>query len=323
MAKIYKITVAPGLSYECTADNDDNFKKGDEVVIQFDRGQDNGVISTVGTEKKMAGEAEKTEETGLKYNRASSDGNQRTAQQSSRQHRPKRRTGSKSNKRCAAVRTGTILRRLTLRDKGKAHEKKTREASIHRTAVRKVKEHNLDMKILNCHYTFDRGMVFIQFAAEDRVDFRELVKDLSGALRARVELRQVGVRDEASLVGGIGCCGRSLCCSTVLSRFPAVNVKAVKEQNLSLNPNSVSGNCGRLKCCLRYELEGYREMNRSLPRINSRCRTEEGEGKVLDCNALTGRVRVKLDDEEGRCVDLPADQVENKDSKYTERKTDE
>jgi cell fate regulator YaaT (PSP1 superfamily) len=162
---------------------------------------------------------------------------------------------------------------------------------------------------LNSHYTFDKSLAIFQFAAENRVDFRELVRDLSGALHCRVELRQIGVRDEASIQGGLGPCGRPFCCATFLTKFQTVNVKMAKMQRLSLNPTSVSGGCGRLKCCLRYEADGYQEMFRSIPRNGSLCETPRGRGRVLDGNALTQVVRVRLEDENGLIVDFQADEV--------------
>jgi len=142
-------------------------------------------------------------------------------------------------------------------------------------------------------------MVF-QFTAEGRVDFRELVQDLNRTFHSRVELRQIGVRDEAAIHGGLGCCGRPFCCGTFLNELSTVNVKMAKDQGLSLNPNNISGACGRLKCCLRYEAEGYREMRQGVLRNGSRCETPQGTGKVLDTNVLTGKVRVRLDEGSGR-----------------------
>ncbi len=311
MAVIYKVSIAPGLFYDCTSAKEMDLGIDDEVIVQLDRRQDCGRISAVRTieenppESTAAGKQEKPPQNS-------------ELSSSRRQNHPGGGSGRKKQKDSQAPKAkGKILRKLSFHDQSRIREKKAREASMYRTAVRKVKEHRLDMKILNCHYSFDKSLVFFLFSAEERIDFRRLVKDLSGALHTRVELRQVGVRDEASLVGGIGCCGRSLCCATMLKRFPAVNVKAVKTQNLSLNPSSVSGNCGRLKCCLRYELEGYREMSKGLPRINSRCQTAEGEGKVIDCNILTGCVRVKLDQDGGRYVDTAADNITKIERKNT------
>lgn len=291
MTMVCTVNVAPGLRYECEVGDDKQMKVGDEVLIQFERCQDNGVVAAVGTESRAADTTEPTEQTQARKN-----------QRQDKKNRGRPGTLDSGGR-------GRVVRHLTLQDKSRVHEKQTREQSLLRTAARKVKEHSLPMKMLNCHYTFDRTMVFFQFVADGRVDFRALVKDLSGAFKARVELRQVGVRDEASLVGGIGCCGRPFCCATVLNKFPAVNVKAAKEQRLSLNPSSVSGSCGRLKCCLRYELDGYRELNKMMPRVNARCQTEQGSGKVMECNVLTQCVRVLLDGDAGRCAEFPADQV--------------
>ncbi len=286
---IYTVGVGSGLRYDCEAPDGALYKVGEAVVIQRERCQDNGVISVLRKLEEKGGGRQEPRPAAANDQDKSHKGQERS-----------------DNGRRQLSR---ILRRLNLKDQGRVHEKQAREHSMLQTAARKVREHNLPMKLLNCHYTFDRSMACFQFVAEGRVDFRNLVKDLSGALHTRVELRQIGVRDEASLVGGIGCCGRPFCCATILEKFPAVNVRAAKDQRLSLNPNSVSGSCGRLKCCLRYELEGYREMNRQLPRVNTRCETAEGCGKIVDCNALTRCARVRLDGESGRCLDLPVDEI--------------
>jgi cell fate regulator YaaT (PSP1 superfamily) len=283
MSTTFKVAVAPGISYPCTIEDDSGYQIGQDVIIQYDSYEDCGVI-----ERRLS---DKTEESRPKESRNDDDKN-----------RNKRPTPKDV--------VGRIIRHPNLRDQGKMHEKEAREHSMFRTAVRKVDEHNLPMKIIGCHYTFDRKLVTFQFSAEGRVDFRELVRDLAGALHCREELRQIGVRDEAAIVGGLGICGRPLCCNKVLEKFASVNVKTAKAQHLSLNPSSVSGSCGRLKCCLRYEVDWYKEAFRRLPRNNCPCKTPDGPGKVLECNALTEKAKVRLDGENGGIAEFPVDEIE-------------
>jgi len=162
----------------------------------------------------------------------------------------------------------------------------------------KIAEHGLPMKLINVEYTFDRNKVIFYFTAEGRVDFRELVKDLAAIFRTRIELRQIGVRDEAKMLGGIGPCGRMLCCSTFLGDFEPVSIKMAKDQNLSLNPTKISGLCGRLMCCLKYENELYEEAKRELPDIGNIIQTPNGEGKVVGLNMLERLIQVELFDPE-------------------------
>lgn len=162
----------------------------------------------------------------------------------------------------------------------------------------KIAEHGLPMKLIHVEYTFDRNKVIFYFTAEGRVDFRELVKDLAAIFRTRIELRQIGVRDEAKMLGGIGPCGRMLCCSTFLGDFEPVSIKMAKDQNLSLNPTKISGLCGRLMCCLKYENELYEEAKRELPDIGNIIQTPNGEGKVIGLNMLERLIQVELFDPE-------------------------
>src|SRR5699024_9063621 len=152
----------------------------------------------------------------------------------------------------------------------------------------------LDMKLIDFEYTFDRNKLIFYFTAEGRVDFRGLVKDLASVFRTRIELRQIGVRDEAKMLGGIGPCGRLLCCSTFLGDFDPVSIKMAKDQNLSLNPSKISGLCGRLMCCLRYESDAYEEAKREMPDIGQKVNTPEGEGKVVGLNLLERVLEVRL-----------------------------
>jgi cell fate regulator YaaT (PSP1 superfamily) len=167
------------------------------------------------------------------------------------------------------------------------------------------------MKLVDAEYTFDRNKVIFYFTADGRVDFRELVRDLAAVFRTRIELRQIGVRDEAKMLGGIGPCGRILCCSSFLGDFEPVSIKMAKDQNLSLNPVKISGLCGRLMCCLKYENELYEEAKRRMPDVGTRVRTPEGEGKVVLLNLLERRVQVQLSDS-GRTVEHPVEEIHAK-----------
>jgi len=157
-----------------------------------------------------------------------------------------------------------------------------------------IKKHKLDMKLLGCEYTLDRTKLIIYFNAEGRVDFRELVKDLALEFRVRIELRQVGTRDGAKFLGGIGPCGYVLCCNTFLGDFETVSIKMAKNQNLSLNPVNISGLCGKLLCCIKYEDETYKENRKILPKLNSYVKTAEGRGRVLSVNVVECLIRVEL-----------------------------
>jgi cell fate regulator YaaT (PSP1 superfamily) len=189
-----------------------------------------------------------------------------------------------------------------------AGKKKAQEAIA--VAKTKIDDHNLEMHVVDAEYTFDGSRVVLYFTADGRVDFRELVKDLASALRTRVELRQIGVRDQAKLTGGIGPCGRALCCSSFLNDFLPVSIKMAKDQNLSLNPTKISGTCGRLLCCLRFECEHYEATKNMLPSVGSIVITSEGEGKVTAQNPIKGTVSVQLG--EGKPIEFPAEEVEEK-----------
>lgn len=170
-----------------------------------------------------------------------------------------------------------------------------KETEIMRTFIKKIEEHKLDMKAIDVDYTFDGSKILFYFTAESRVDFRELVKDLAGIYRTRIELRQIGVRDEAKMLGGLGICGRPFCCSSFLGEFQPVSIKMAKEQSLSLNPSKISGTCGRLMCCLKYEQDCYEELLKITPKAGALVETAEGRGVVEDANILTGVLKVKLD----------------------------
>ena len=174
------------------------------------------------------------------------------------------------------------------------NRKKAQEASV--TCSQKIQDHKLDMKLVGAEYAFDRSKILFYFTSEGRVDFRELVKDLAKIFKARIELRQIGVRDEAKMLGGFGPCGRELCCCRFLKDFEPVTIKMAKDQNLSLNPPKISGLCGRLMCCLSYEHKHYKEMSRGLPREGERIDTPEGKGKVISVNILKRLATVILED---------------------------
>ncbi|QSX07600.1 stage 0 sporulation family protein [Alkalibacter rhizosphaerae] len=188
-----------------------------------------------------------------------------------------------------------VLRKATEKD-DKTYERnleKAQEAMV--VCKKKVEEHQLEMKLIDVEYTFDNNKVIFYFTAEGRVDFRELVKDLASIFKIRIELRQIGVRDEAKMLGGLGPCGIGLCCSKWLGEFQPVSIKMAKEQNLSLNPTKISGICGRLLCCLKYEQDFYEEINNKLPSQGQKVGTEDGNGVVFRVNVLRETVTVKLD----------------------------
>ncbi len=189
-----------------------------------------------------------------------------------------------------------IMRKATVVDMGKANENSMRSKSTLRTTQQYIDRLGLPMKLINAHHSWDGKMIVIQFSAEGRVDFRELVKQLSLEFNTRIELRQIGVRDETAIIGGISMCGRPLCCCVYLNDFASINVKMAKEQDLSLAPSTISGVCGRLKCCLKYEHEGYLELEKGMPRRGDCCECKEGRGRVIDRNLLTQKVVVQLDD---------------------------
>lgn len=165
-------------------------------------------------------------------------------------------------------------------------------------------EHGLDMNVLGCEYTFDRGKLLFYFTAEGRVDFRELVRELASIFRTRIELRQIGVRDEAKMVGALGCCGRPCCCSTFLSEFSPVSIKMAKDQELSLNPVKISGVCGRLMCCLKYEQDGYECIKRRMPRVGEIVETERGAGTVIDTYTIQELLKVQFRTDDDTEIEL-------------------
>lgn len=194
----------------------------------------------------------------------------------------------------------TILRIATPEDDETAAANKEKEKEAFKICLEKIAKHNLEMKLIDAEYTFDNNKVLFYFTADGRVDFRELVKDLASVFRTRIELRQIGVRDETKIMGGIGICGRGLCCHSYLSEFAPVSIKMAKEQNLSLNPTKISGICGRLMCCLKNEEETYEELNRRLPNTGDWVTTPDGlKGEVNSVSVLRQLVKVivEIDDE--------------------------
>ena len=193
-----------------------------------------------------------------------------------------------------------VLRVATPKDDEQEASNKQREKEAFKICLEKIRKHNLQMKLIDAEYTFDNNKVLFYFTADGRIDFRELVKDLASVFKTRIELRQIGVRDETKILGGIGICGRPLCCHTHLSEFAPVSIKMAKEQNLSLNTTKISGVCGRLMCCLKNEEETYEELNRRLPNVGDYVTTEDGlKGEVHSVNVLRQLVKVivNIDDE--------------------------
>lgn len=188
-----------------------------------------------------------------------------------------------------------LVRVATQEDIVKVKENKKKEKEAFEICEKKILKHGLDMKLVDIEYTFDNSKILFYFTADGRVDFRELVKDLASVFHTRIELRQIGVRDESKMLGGIGICGRPFCCSSFLGDFQPVTVKMAKEQGLSLNPTKISGTCGRLMCCLKYEQNAYDHLLRITPKSGAIVETPEGRGKVVDVNLLRGIVKVQLD----------------------------
>lgn len=186
-----------------------------------------------------------------------------------------------------------IIRIANEKDAKEEEKNRKKEKDAFKICLEKIAKHKLEMKLIDAEYTFDRNKLLFYFTADGRIDFRELVKDLASVFRTRIELRQIGVRDETKIRGGIGICGRPLCCHTYLSEFAPVSIKMAKEQNLSLNPTKISGVCGRLMCCLKNEQETYEELNSRLPSINDTVTTDDGlKGEVQSVNVLRQLVKV-------------------------------
>ena len=206
-----------------------------------------------------------------------------------------------------------VLRIATAEDDAKEAANRQKEKEAFQICLEKIRKHKLDMKLIQAEYTFDNNKVLFYFTADGRIDFRELVKDLAAVFKTRIELRQIGVRDETKIIGGIGICGRSLCCHTHLSEFIPVSIKMAKVQNLSLNPTKISGVCGRLMCCLKHEQETYEELNSRLPNVGDHVTTGDGlKGDVQSVNVLRQKVKV--------IVTLEGDEKEIREYKVDELK---
>lgn len=188
-----------------------------------------------------------------------------------------------------------VIRKATEEDLAIVAENREKEKKAFAICEKKISNHGLDMKLVDVEYTFDNSKILFYFTADGRVDFRELVKDLAGTFRARIELRQIGVRDEAKMLGCFGVCGRPCCCKSFLGEFQPVSIKMAKEQGMSLNPVKISGTCGRLMCCLKYEQDTYEHLLRHTPKVGAIVETREGKGTVIDNNLITGMLTVRLD----------------------------
>ncbi len=239
-----------GQVYSCNTDNDD-FKEGDYVIIEHDRGLDYGEI-VPSAEGPAAGKSKEA----LKR----------------------------------------ILRKAREGDLRQIEENGARAKEAFNTCLRKIEERRLEMKLVKAEYSFDRSKIIFYFTADGRIDFRDLVKELAKIFKARIDLRQIGVRDEAKLFGGYGSCGRELCCAKFLKDFEPVTIKMAKEEGLPLNPPKISGLCGRLMCCLSFEYETYKQLSRGLPREGERINSAQGKGKVVSVNVFNRSVTVELED---------------------------
>lgn len=217
-----------------------------------------------------------------------------------------------------------VLRVATAKDDEQEQANRQREKEAFQICLEKIRKHGLQMKLIDAEYTFDNNKVLFYFTADGRIDFRELVKDLASVFKTRIELRQIGVRDETKILGGIGICGRPLCCHTHLSEFAPVSIKMAKEQNLSLNPTKISGVCGRLMCCLKNEEETYEELNRRLPNVGDFVTTEDGlKGEVHSVNVLRQLVKVIVDvDDEKEIQEYKVEQIRFKRKHNKNRKLD-
>lgn len=187
-----------------------------------------------------------------------------------------------------------LIRKATDEDIQHVNDNKEKEKKAFEVCCQKIAERGLKMKLINVEYTFDNNKILFYFTADGRVDFRDLVKDLAYVFRTRIELRQIGVRDEAKMLGGLGICGRPFCCKTFLGDFQPVSIKMAKEQGMSLNPVKISGTCGRLMCCLKYEQDAYTDLLKTTPKTGAIVNTRDGKGTVIDVNLITGMLTVSL-----------------------------
>ena len=202
-----------------------------------------------------------------------------------------------------------VLRKATEKDMARRDENKRKEKEALGICEELVSAHKLDMKLVDVEYSFDAGKIVFFFTSDGRVDFRELVKDLASRFHTRIELRQIGVRDEAKMLGGLGICGRPYCCKQFLNDFQPVSIKMAKEQGLSLNPTKISGSCGRLMCCLKYEQDAYEYLNSLTPGVGATVKTPEGNAVVTDANLMTGYLTVRLTDSDSMPFKIHRDDV--------------
>lgn len=202
-----------------------------------------------------------------------------------------------------------VLRKATEKDMARREENKRKEKEAFGICEELVSAHKLDMKLVDVEYSFDAGKIVFFFTSDGRVDFRELVKDLASRFHTRIELRQIGVRDEAKMLGGLGICGRPYCCKQFLNDFQPVSIKMAKEQGLSLNPTKISGSCGRLMCCLKYEQDAYEYLNSLTPGVGATVKTPEGNAVVTDANLMTGYLTVRLTDSDSMPFKIHRDDV--------------
>ena len=206
-----------------------------------------------------------------------------------------------------------VLRTASTKDDEQEKANREKEKEAFKVCLEKIRKHNLDMKLIDAEYTFDNNKILFYFTADGRIDFRELVKDLAAVFKTRIELRQIGVRDETKIIGGYGICGRPLCCHSYLSDFVPVSIKMAKEQSLSLNPTKISGVCGRLMCCLKNEEDVYEELNRKMPGIGDICKAKDGlEGEVSSVNILRQTIKILVDvDDEKEVHEYKIDDIES------------
>ena len=215
-----------------------------------------------------------------------------------------------------------ILRIANKKDLDNYEQNRKNEIIVLEKCSKLIKKNNLDMKLLYCEYTLDRQKLIIYFESEDRVDFRQLVKNLAEEFRVRIELRQVGSRDGAKVLGGLGPCGLIVCCNTFIEEFDNVSIKMAKNQNLSLNPQKISGTCGKLLCCIKYENEVYKELRINMPDVNDIVKLENGEGKVLSVDVLKRQIKVKMFDDE-TFVTVGIDEIKSFKSKKNRQENQE
>ncbi|MDA8235720.1 MAG: stage 0 sporulation family protein [Clostridia bacterium] len=201
-----------------------------------------------------------------------------------------------------------VIRKASPQDVELVKINRGKEKEAYKVCLKKIQEHGLPMKLVDVEYTFDANKIIFYFTADGRIDFRDLVKDLAAVFRTRIELRQIGVRDEAKMIGGLGSCGRVLCCKSFLGDFEPVSIRMAKDQNLSLNPTKISGICGRLMCCLKYENDVYEDARSQYPEIGTLVESSQGQGKVININVLKGTLGIELK-ESRQLVEIPAGEV--------------